>query len=118
MPIPPSRSAACARSPRPVSAAATSSAPSPSSLICTPIAEYRVTGLRNRYRQPGLGVALAAKTQPLATATGVDDMVGPNVRVPATAVVTFADPRRQVFTDAVHGVLNVYAATDREDIRI
>jgi pimeloyl-ACP methyl ester carboxylesterase len=83
-----------------------------------PVAEYDVIGLRNRYRQPGIGVPLSAKTAPAQSATPADDFVGEKVRVPATAVLTFEDPRQQLRAGALRARLDVYAATEREDVTI
>jgi pimeloyl-ACP methyl ester carboxylesterase len=56
-----------------------------------PVAEIEVRGLRNRYRRPGIGAPLAAKTRPLPGVVQVV-RVPPVVRVPLTAVVRIDAP--------------------------
>ena len=82
-----------------------------------PVAEYEVHGLRNRYRQPGIGVPLAAKTIPSAAAPE-NDFVDEDVRVPATVVLVLDRPRRQLAGSALQGRLELSAATDHEDVTI
>ena len=82
-----------------------------------PVAEYTVHGLRNRYRQPGIGVPVAAKTQSLGEAPA-DDFVARRERVPATVFLRLDDPRQQITGTALRGDLELYAATDREQIAI
>jgi pimeloyl-ACP methyl ester carboxylesterase len=83
-----------------------------------PVSEYEIYGMRNRYRQPGIGVALAAQT--LATADGGagDKLMDDRMRVPATAVLKFDDPRQQITATTLYGRLDLYAATDREEIDV
>lgn len=81
-----------------------------------PVAEYQVQGLRNRYRQPGIGVPLAARTE--AVSGTADDFVEDRVRVPATLVLRLDDPRHQVVSEALAGQLDLYTALDRDEIEI
>lgn len=83
-----------------------------------PVGEYAVQGLRNRYRRPGIGVPLAAKTTPVGGTTDQDDFVAKRVRVPATVVLRMDDPRQQIVGSALHGRLDLVAATDREEVTI
>ena len=53
----------------------------------TPVGELEVVGIRNHYRHPGLGAPLAARPDPINGPYGVDDLVGPNVRVSVTVVL-------------------------------
>ena len=55
------------------------------------VAEIEVRGLRNRYRQPGIGAPLAAKTLPQAGVTQVVPL-GPLMRIPLTAVAMIDEP--------------------------
>ena len=82
-----------------------------------PVAQYEVRGLRNRYRQPGIGVPVAARTES-AGGGAADDFVEERVRVPATLVLRLADPRRQVVSEALTGQLDLYTALDRDEIEI
>lgn len=80
-------------------------------------AQYEVYGLNNRYRQAGLGVALAAK--PLATGDNdSDDLVAEQMRVPATAVLRFDDPRQQIAAETIHANLDVYPVDERDTVEI
>src|SRR5262245_59302526 len=54
------------------------------------VAEFQVRGLRNRYRQPGVGVPLAAELTPSgdgASAEAARKYIAPRIRVPVTAFV-------------------------------
>jgi pimeloyl-ACP methyl ester carboxylesterase len=83
-----------------------------------PVSEYEVYGLRNRYRQPGIGVPLAAQTVPVGTSTPADQLIEEKVRVPASMVLRVDTPRQQIATSALHGQLELYTATDREEVEI
>jgi pimeloyl-ACP methyl ester carboxylesterase len=78
----------------------------------SPAAELEVVGFQNRYRQPGIGAPLAAATQPFDPNEPMQDFVGPNVRVPVTAFLRLAGPRRQLLADRLTGELELYAATE------
>ena len=54
-----------------------------------PVSEYEIYGLRNRYRQPGIGVSLAAKTEALGEGAPADMLVDDRIRVPTTLVLRF-----------------------------
>jgi hypothetical protein len=56
-----------------------------------PVVEIEVQGLRNRYRRPGIGAPLAAKTRPRPGVVPVIP-VGPVVRVPLSAVRLIDSP--------------------------
>ena len=66
-----------------------------------PVSEYEIYGLRNRYRQPGIGVALAAQTVPLGEGTPADRLIEDKVRVPATLVLRLDHPRQQIAATAL-----------------
>ncbi len=83
-----------------------------------PLGDYEVQGMRNRYRQHGIGVPLAAKTLRVDTNDQSDDFIARRVRVPTTVVLRLDVPRQQLADSALHGRLELYAATDREDVII
>jgi pimeloyl-ACP methyl ester carboxylesterase len=83
-----------------------------------PVGEYEVQGMRNRYRQPGIGVALAARTISGGSGDQADDLIAKRLRVPATLVLRLDDPRQQVVGNDLRGHLELYAATDREEVAI
>lgn len=76
-----------------------------------PAADLEVIGFRNRYRQPGIGAPLAAATAPTNPDEPMKDFVGPNVRVPVTALLRLPDPRRQLLSDRLTGDLELHPAT-------
>lgn len=77
-----------------------------------PTAELEIIGFRNRYRQPGIGAPLAAATEPLDPNEPLKDFVGPNVRVPVTALLRVPEPRRQIRGNRLDGNLELHASTD------
>ena len=83
-----------------------------------PIGELEVTGFRNRYRQPGLGAPLAAKTEPAGPNDPAASLVGPRVRVPATALLRMEHPREQLAGTELRGRLELHEATNEERIRL
>ncbi len=82
-----------------------------------PVAELEVRGLRNRYRRPGIGAPLAAKTRPLPGVVPVVP-VGRAVSVPLTAVVVFDSPLEGLRTGDVHARLELLASLDGDSIEI
>jgi hypothetical protein len=78
----------------------------------TPAAEIEVIGFENRYRQPGIGAPLAAATQPVAIDEPAGDFIGPNVHVPATALLRLAEPRWQLASTQLTGTLELRPATE------
>ena len=77
-------------------------------------ADYEVRGLRNRYRQAGIGAPLAARLKPVA---GADlppgaNRIGPNLKVPVTALLRIERPREELAEGRVRGQLEVYSLDD------
>jgi pimeloyl-ACP methyl ester carboxylesterase len=83
-----------------------------------PVSEYEVQGMRNHYRQHGIGVALAAKTVPGEPGDPSDAFIARRLRVPATLFLRLDNPRQQLADSELHGRLELYAATDREAVTI
>src|SRR5262249_19162962 len=83
-----------------------------------PVAGYAVYGLRNRYRQPGIGVPVAAQTMPMGAGAPGDWLIEDKVRVPGTLVLRLDHPRKQIVETTLLGRLNLYAATDRDTVEI
>jgi hypothetical protein len=53
-----------------------------------------VRGLRNRYRTPGIGAALAASLEPLESTAGkLSSRIPPRLKIPVTAFLRLDDPR-------------------------
>lgn len=82
-----------------------------------PVAEVEVRGLRNRYRRPGIGAPLAAKTSPLPGVVPVVP-VGPAVKVPLTAVVVIDAPLEGVRSGDVHARLELLASLDADSVEV
>jgi len=82
-----------------------------------PVAEIEVRGLRNRYRNPGIGAPLAAKTRPLP---GVVQAVpvASVVRVPLTAVLIIDSPLAGLRTGDLSGHMELLASMDTRAIEI
>lgn len=81
-------------------------------------AELEVHGLTERYRRPGLGVPLAAGTEPLEQGKEPDDFIDPATRVPVTALLRLPWPRKQLKQQRLEGRLEVYDALVTETIDI
>lgn len=85
-----------------------------------PVAELEVRGLRNRYREPGLGAPLAASLE-LAE---VDDPppgfghISGSVRVASTALVSFSGGFDKLEGDRAAGKLRLYTMDDATTIRV
>jgi pimeloyl-ACP methyl ester carboxylesterase len=82
-----------------------------------PVTEIEIRGLRNRYRRPGIGAPLAAKTRPLPGVVPVVP-VGPQVHVPLTAVLRIESPLEGLRTGDLHAHLELFASLDTETIEI
>ena len=81
-----------------------------------PIDEFKVYGLRNTYRQAGIGAPLAAGGVPLDPERGFQ--VAPRMKIPVTAVLRIADPRRQLAAGTLDAVLEVHTPSDAESVRL
>jgi pimeloyl-ACP methyl ester carboxylesterase len=76
-----------------------------------PTVDLAVRGLRNRYRQPGIGAPLAASLAGTTTAPSVNgtNRIPPRLKVPVTAFLRIEAPRRSLATGALRGQLELYA---------
>lgn len=76
-----------------------------------PLLDYKVRGLRIRYRQPGIGMPLAAEVTPVddANADRARKRIPPRVKVPVTAFVRFDDVAQHLVDGRVRGVIDLYA---------
>jgi pimeloyl-ACP methyl ester carboxylesterase len=73
--------------------------------------DYQVRGLRTRYRQPGLGMPLAAEVTPVdgPDADRARKRIPPRVKVPITAFVRFNDIARGLADGHVRGVIDLHS---------
>jgi triacylglycerol esterase/lipase EstA (alpha/beta hydrolase family) len=82
-----------------------------------PLAAFKVRGLRNRYRQPGLGAAVAAN----ASRTGddrLDRWLPLRGQVPVTLVLRFDNPRQGMAEGALRATIEVHDALADPNIQI
>ena len=84
-----------------------------------PAADLEVRGLRNRYRTPGIGAALAASIEPLETATGKQSMrIPPRLKIPVTAFLRLEDPRSALASGKLNGKLEFYTQDSTRTLKI
>ena len=82
----------------------------------TPVADFEIHGLANRYRRAGVGAALAATTQPIIAERGMQ--VAPRAMLPVTALLRLDAPRRQLAQKDLHASLDLYNTYDVSAITI
>ena len=86
-----------------------------------PVGEFEVRGLRNRYRQAGVGAPLAAEVEPLESNPNAEiarKRIPPRIKVPVTAFVRIDSPRRGVMEGKLGGRLELYAADQTYTLNI
>ncbi len=81
-----------------------------------PITDLEVKGLRNRYRQPGIGAPLAASTVAGSARKGLD--IPERLKVPVTAFLRIPDPLEQLTTDRLSATLELYVDFDTESVQV
>lgn len=76
------------------------------------VGELAVRGLRNRYRQAGIGAPLAAELEPVVSETAEVERrwIPPRMKLPVTAFVRFEEPRRSVLSGTLRGRIELYPA--------
>jgi pimeloyl-ACP methyl ester carboxylesterase len=85
-----------------------------------PTVDLAVRGLRNRYQRSGIGAPLAASLAGTSAAPSVigASRIPPRLKVPITAFLRLAEPRRSLATGTVQGQLEVYAADQVKTVTI
>jgi pimeloyl-ACP methyl ester carboxylesterase len=86
-----------------------------------PVGEYDVRGLRNRYRQAGVGAPLAAEVEPLENNPNAEiarKRIPPRIKVPVTAFVRITEPVRGVVEGKLRGRLELHAADQTYTLNI
>ena len=86
-----------------------------------PMAEFKLRGLRNRYRQPGVGVPLAAELSPIEsgpTAEAARKRIPPRIKVPVTAFVRLEHVSEGIATGHLDGRLEVYTADQATSVDV
>jgi hypothetical protein len=84
-----------------------------------PAADVEVRGLRNRYRTPGVGAALAASIEPITAATSKQDAyIPPRMKIPVTAFLRLDDPRGALKSGKLSGNLEFYTPDSARTVKI
>jgi pimeloyl-ACP methyl ester carboxylesterase len=84
-----------------------------------PVSNYSVTGIRNRYRRPGVGAALSARIGPAITADATPaERFIPGLRVPTTLFVRVEDPRAGLVSGQLRARGEFYTPDEAEAVSI
>ncbi len=84
-----------------------------------PAADLEVRGLRNRYRTPGVGAALAASIEPLEGAADKQSLrIPPRLKIPVTAFLRLEDPRAALASGKLKGNLEFYTPDSTRSLKI
>jgi pimeloyl-ACP methyl ester carboxylesterase len=82
-------------------------------------AQFDVYGLRNRYRQPGIGAPLIASLGPAVTSDDpASRLVGPGIKVPVTAFLRLDKVRGGLVSGHPRGTLEVYAKDAQRTVKL
>ncbi len=82
-----------------------------------PAADLEVRGLRNRYRTPGIGAALAASIKPLE-ASPQSMRIPPRLKIPVTAFLRLDNPRAALASGKLRGELEFYTQDSARTLKI
>jgi pimeloyl-ACP methyl ester carboxylesterase len=76
--------------------------------------DYKVRGLRNRYRQPGIGMPLAAEVTPIEgpEADRARKRIPPTAKVPITAFVRFDNVAEGLVDGQLRGAIELHAVDE------
>ena len=86
-----------------------------------PVGEFKLRGLRNRYRHPGIGAPLAAGLTPVegvAAAEAVRKHIPQRLKVPVTAFVRLENVLEGIATGRVQGRIELYAADQATSVDV
>jgi hypothetical protein len=76
-------------------------------------AEFETRGLRNRYRQPGLGAPLLAEVSPVVAGSegeAARRRIPPRIKVPVTALVRIPSVTAELASGRLHATVEVHSA--------
>jgi|GEM_PF-530675 len=76
---------------------------------------FELEGLNNRYRRPGIGAAVAARTK---IPEGEFDFVEKAAWVPATILLRIDHPREQLATSEIDATFEIHSAAERQSLSI
>jgi hypothetical protein len=85
------------------------------------VGDYKVRGLRNQYRQPGIGAPLAAAIEPDGATpefTAAKKYVAPRVKVPVTALLRLDNVLEGIAARRLQGRLELYPADEATTVDI
>jgi pimeloyl-ACP methyl ester carboxylesterase len=83
------------------------------------VMDLEVRGLRNRYRQPGIGAPLAAEVTPIDGANEVGrKRIPARIKVPVTAFVRLDDVFDGIADGRVEGWIEIYAADEDTTVEV
>ncbi|HSI53028.1 MAG TPA: alpha/beta fold hydrolase [Ramlibacter sp.] len=86
-----------------------------------PVGYFNVRGLRNRYRQPGVGAPLVAEVEPAgsgAEAQAARKRIPERAKVPATVFMRIKDPLKGVLDGYLSANLELYTTDDTAKLHI
>jgi pimeloyl-ACP methyl ester carboxylesterase len=86
-----------------------------------PVGEFKVRGLRNRYRQAGIGSPLAAELEPVDSGPAAEaarKRIPPRMKVPVTAFIRLAAPRRALVEGKLRGKVEIYTADNASTVQV
>lgn len=82
-------------------------------------AELEVRGLRNRYREPGVGAPLVASLEPVESLASAEyRRIPPRMKIPATAFLRFDDARAALASGNLSGDLELYNPDSARTVKI
>lgn len=82
-----------------------------------PVTELHVTGLRNRYRRPGIGAPLAARARPVGGKSAVVDQ-DPSDLVPMTAVAMIEEPLAGLARGRLRARFELFTSLDADSFEL
>jgi pimeloyl-ACP methyl ester carboxylesterase len=82
------------------------------------LAELEVEGLRARYRETGLGAPLAAGVKPIDPQRLTYDLLGPNVKIPVTALLELPRGTGHLDTPRLQGTLTLHVTSDADTVTV
>src|SRR5688572_583889 len=84
-----------------------------------PAADLEIRGLRNRYRTPGIGAALAASIEPIEGATDYRSMrIPPRLKLPVTVFLRLNDRRAALPSGKLSTKLEFYTQDSARTVKI
>jgi pimeloyl-ACP methyl ester carboxylesterase len=85
------------------------------------VGEFKIRGLRNRYRQPGIGVPLAAEVSQEGTGREAEiarQYIPKRVKVPTTAFVRLDNVMQAIADGQLRGQLELYPADEAATVEV